>query len=307
MATTTNFGWETPDDTDLVKDGAAAMRTLGNSIDTSFVDLKGGTTGQVLSKASNTDLDYSWINLTGDIEGVTAGTGLSGGGTSGTVTLTNTMATAIDAKGDLVAGTGADTFSRLAVGANNTVLTADSTTGTGLKWATPSAAKNFSLLGTGTLTGASTITVSGISGMDEIFVVVRGASATSQSQIDFRINGDTGGNYDYRALRIRGDASWSATNVTTDGATGASRVTIGTMSSNAASVVSGYFNIKGCNTAGTKVYHFSASGTDASGNTQSAFSGGGLWTNSATVSSINLVVAGGFNFDAGDFLVYGAA
>ena len=63
MANTTNFNWETPDDTDLVKDGAAAMRTLGNSIDSSFVDLKGGTTGQVLSKASNTDLDYSWTTL----------------------------------------------------------------------------------------------------------------------------------------------------------------------------------------------------------------------------------------------------
>jgi hypothetical protein len=61
MATTTNFGWETPDDTDLVKDGALAMRTLGNSIDASFVDLKGGTTGQVLSKASGTDLDFTWV------------------------------------------------------------------------------------------------------------------------------------------------------------------------------------------------------------------------------------------------------
>ena len=35
MATTTNNGWETPDDTDLVKDGALAMRTLGSAIDTS--------------------------------------------------------------------------------------------------------------------------------------------------------------------------------------------------------------------------------------------------------------------------------
>jgi hypothetical protein len=61
MATTTNFGWETPDDTDLVKDGAAAIRTALGGVDTSFVDLKGGTTGQVLAKASATDLDFSWI------------------------------------------------------------------------------------------------------------------------------------------------------------------------------------------------------------------------------------------------------
>jgi hypothetical protein len=60
MATTTNFGWTTPDDTDLVKDGAAAIRTALGGVDTSFVDLKGGTTGQVLAKASGTDLDFTW-------------------------------------------------------------------------------------------------------------------------------------------------------------------------------------------------------------------------------------------------------
>ena len=62
MATTTpNFGWTVPTSTDLVKDGATAIETLGDSIDASMVDLKGGTTGQVLSKASNTDMDFSWI------------------------------------------------------------------------------------------------------------------------------------------------------------------------------------------------------------------------------------------------------
>ena len=80
----------------------------------------------------------AWIAAPiGDITGVTAGTGISGGGTSGTVTVTNSMATAIDAKGDLIAGPAADTFDRLAVGTNGQTLVADSTASTGLKWATP--------------------------------------------------------------------------------------------------------------------------------------------------------------------------
>lgn len=62
MATsTTNFGWTVPSDTDLVKDGAAAIRTALGGVDTSMVDLKGGTSGQVLSKASNTDMDFTWV------------------------------------------------------------------------------------------------------------------------------------------------------------------------------------------------------------------------------------------------------
>lgn len=88
MPTTSNFGWTTPADTDLVKDGAAAIRTLGNGIDTSFIDLKGGTTGQILAKASNTDLDFSWIaNDQGDITAVNTNSPLTGGGTSGALTL----------------------------------------------------------------------------------------------------------------------------------------------------------------------------------------------------------------------------
>jgi hypothetical protein len=113
MANTTNFNWETPDDTDLVKDGALAIRTLGSSIDTSFVDLKGGTTGQVLSKASNTDLDYTWVT------------------TDDANAIQNAI---VDAKGDLIAASAADTPARLAVGNNGETLVADSAATTGLRW-----------------------------------------------------------------------------------------------------------------------------------------------------------------------------
>jgi hypothetical protein len=138
---TSNFGWQMPTSTDLVTDLPADFEVFGQAVDTDFVDLLGGTTGQVLSKTSATDLDFTWINNdTGDITGVTAGTGISGGGTSGTVTVTNSMATEITAKADLIVGTGNASFDNLAVGTNGQVLTADSTVSpTGLKWATPAA------------------------------------------------------------------------------------------------------------------------------------------------------------------------
>jgi hypothetical protein len=83
-------------------------------------------------------------NFAADINGITAGTGITGGGTSGTVTVTNSMATAIDAKGDLVVGTGADTFSRLAVASTaGYLLSVDSAEATGLKWAAPASGFTF--------------------------------------------------------------------------------------------------------------------------------------------------------------------
>ena len=114
----------------------------------------------------------AWVGApVGDITAVTAGTGISGGGSSGDVTITNSMATAIDAKGDLVPGTGADTFARLAVGANGTVLTADSAETTGLKWATPSSGASYTQIDSQTMTG-SQINFNSIAGTYNKLVLV---------------------------------------------------------------------------------------------------------------------------------------
>lgn len=193
--TTTNFGWTVPSDTDLVKDGAAAIRTALGGVDTSFVDLKGGTTGQILSKASGTDLDYTWIDQnTGDITGVTAGTGISGGGTSGTVTVTNSMATAIDAKGDLIAGTGADAFARLGVGTNGQVLTADSAEATGLKWAT-AAGGGMTSIASGSLSGSS-LSLTSISGSyKDLRLILRDYNGSASGTLKFVTNSTTSYTY----------------------------------------------------------------------------------------------------------------
>ena len=79
MATTTpNFGWSVPTSSDLVKNGATAIETLGDSIDASLVDLKGGTTGQVLAKATGTDMDFTWSTAASGGMTVLASGSLSG-------------------------------------------------------------------------------------------------------------------------------------------------------------------------------------------------------------------------------------
>ena len=172
--TTTNFGWDIPQSTDLVKDGATAIAALGQDIDTALVDLKGGTTGQVLAKASGTDLDFSWVAQDDS----------------------NAIQNAIvDAKGDLIGATAADTPARLAVGTNGQVLTADSTAATGLAWATPAAGGGMTLLTTTTLSGTSTTSATFATTYKELVCHFYNLNTSASNEIRLRVNSNTGNNY----------------------------------------------------------------------------------------------------------------
>lgn len=255
----------------------------------------------------------AWVasGATGDIEGVTAGTGISGGGTSGTVTITNSMATAIDAKGDLVAGTGADAFARLGVGTNNQVLVADSAEATGLKWATPaSGAADFTLLNAGgtNLTGANSITVSGISSKNTIMVLVVNAScASGGGNVSVRINNDASANAQFGMGNVAGYSSYNTYNIDAAGSDFTSTdFELGVLNSASSSLLHGFCKIDGAASANPKVVTFGGGGQYDSGSNHKAVVGGGIYRGAA-VTSIAIRSGSGSNFDGGKVYIYTSA
>ncbi len=214
--------------------------------------------------------------------------------------------TIFDAKADILTATAADTPARLAVGANGTVLTADSAEATGLKWAAPSAGgDNWTLLNSGgtALTGATTVTVSGISGKDKIMILVQGASsATSNIDINWRLNADTGSNYYRYGWELSAPTTYSSSSLTSYGGA-VDRVRLGTMGTNAAATVSGYVLITGCNNSGVKVFQSQGGGTGSGGVDQMTYNFGGYYNSATVISSISIVSNSG-NLDAGTVFVY---
>ncbi len=339
-----------PTSTDLVTDLPADFEVFGQAVDTSLADLKGGTTGQILAKASNTNMDFTWVtNDVGDITEVTATSPLTGGGTSGAITVgiqdattsvkgavqltdstsstsTTTAATPnsvksaydlanaavaksiVDAKGDLIAATAADTVSRLAVGANGTVLTADSAEATGMKWAAAGGgATSYSLINTGgtSLTG-TTVTISGISGKNSLMIIVQNASSTNASiQPVIRFNSDSGSNYSSYGFQTYGRSTYSKDQWAMNSGTGTS-FGLGVSGNNAAALVSGYMFVDGANSTGPKVLQSISSGDQGGGSSDNyAILAGGIYSGTSTISSVSLVCNSG-NWDAGTIFVYGA-
>jgi len=255
MATTTNYGWTTPNDTDLVKDGAAAIRTLGSSIDTTTKALNPSTT-------------------LGDIEYRSAT---------------------------------ANTNTRLGIGSTGNVLTVS---GGVPVWSAPAGAgASWTLLNTGgtALTGATTITVSGISAKNQLMIIVQNASAGAEASFSLRFNSDSASNYSefgsqrgFNSVYSRDMAEQSLAN------TASTEITLGRQAGTSNSSLSGYCVISGTNTTGIKIYN-SASGINVVSN-QDSFSRtlGGYYSGSSAISSVSILSDTG-NFDAGTIFIYGSA
>jgi hypothetical protein len=253
MATTTNYGWDTPDDTDLVKDGAAAIRTLGSSIDTTTKALNPSTT-------------------LGDIE---------------------------------YRSSTANTNTRLALGTAGQVLQVNAGA-TAPEWATVgSSATSYALLNAGgtALTGATTITVSSLSGYNKLFVRIDGASsASASSEIYLRLNSSSA-NYSDQQAYIGVPATYTVSEFGVGQET--NKIGFTYLSNNAGSVARGYLQIDGCNSTGVKTFTHAAGANSSGGNSQYLVWGGGTWTDSAVVSSIS-IISGTGNFDAGTIFIFGA-
>jgi hypothetical protein len=211
--------------------------------------------------------------------------------------------------GDLDYYTSSTAKARLGIGTAGQVLTVNSGA-TAPEWASPAGSgSNWTLLNTGgtALTGAQTITVSGISNKDKIMILVdKASSANTASIISVRLNTDTGNNYYAYGNFINAASTYNATNnflANTGNATSGVRIAI--LGSNAVDQVGAYFLLTGGASSGVKMFQYSG-GVDAAGTGHYLYNGAGYYNSASTISSISIFSSSG-NLDNGTVYVYTSA
>lgn len=294
MATTTNYGWTTPDDTSLVKDGASAIRSLGSSIDTTTKNLNPSTTLGDIEYRSATANTNTRVPIGTSGQALTVVAGVPSWAASATSVLTTT--------GDLLYASAANTLARRGIGTTGQVLTVSGGLPT---WATPSvSAKSWTLLNAGgtTLTGAQTVTVSGISGKEDILVIVMNAIANASSYQYIRPNG-IGSSYVVAGHRFSFPATYNAGNYDGYSSTTELGILLARQENSTTQGVDGSAHITGGTSTGNK--SFWSVGCARAGASQDAYSLQGIVPASAAITSISIYSDSG-NFTSGTVYVYGA-
>jgi hypothetical protein len=244
-------------------------------------------------------------NFAADINGITAGTGITGGGTSGTVTVTNSMATAIDAKGDLVVGTGADTFSRLAVASTaGYLLSVDSAETTGLKWAAPAAGGMTSIAAGNLPTNTNTVTLSDISGSYvDLVLYVRDYFFATDDIPCLRLNGVTSESYGWIGVAQSAENTAAAT---CDGIR--DRLFLSFDDGNEGSDNNNFAVVRipdYANTSHKKMVDIRGVALSQNSNYQTQIQLSGNLNTASAITSITLFTQNGNNFSGGSYVLYG--
>jgi len=212
--------------------------------------------------------------------------------------------TILDAKGDLIVATAADTPARLAVGSANQVLTVDSSTATGLKWATVSSG-GMTLLSTTSLS-SNTTTVSGISGSyKNLLIYLKNVYTVSDAaSISLRLNGDTGTNYAFTRIRnvnttLNGSQSASADNI--------ELIPRSPSASTQRLVAHAEITLPRYTDTDTQPIYIRSFGSQGAGTDLSTYQLVGNYDCSAAITSITVYTPGESNFSGGSIYIYGVS
>jgi hypothetical protein len=235
-----------------------------------------------------------------DITAVTAGTGISiSSGTGPIPTVTNTVATGFDAKGDLIVGTGADTFSKLTVASTaGHVLTVDSAEATGLKWTAP-VSGGMTLLSTTTLSGASTTINYTLTGYVGLYLIIYKTNCAADYEIRIRPNAHSGNDFTWAYTGYDGSSGSNATSGWFLSQSGASGFDANNTDN------SGYMWIANPNESAYKSYSGLYEGFQSNVAQRRMLYSFGTWRNTAAITSLVFDTNGSGNWTGGTVLSYG--
>jgi hypothetical protein len=217
------------------------------------------------------------------------------------ITKASSSAVAPGAKGDLVVGSATNDSGILAVGSASQVLTVDSSTATGLKWATPAAggSLDYVLLNTGGTALSSTSTSVSFSAQKALFILIDTCSSSAATDFYVRFNNVTSNVVGQVYLKQTG-----AGTPIMEKDIASSLLNMGKIDAAAHSVTS-YINIGGTDKTGWKPGTWTVAPTSQSG-TSKAFTGNFVYRDTAAITSIQIFLDNG-TFDAGTVYIYGAA